>query len=376
MDYNNELEEILKSIQKRNAENEETRPEEAETVLEPPQPPVPPVPSVQEQETLVWFEPEEETPQSPKEKRRIQFSFQAIKNNFKTRFVPKLKAGLNKLFTKQIAIIALVVVLVAGAVFGGVKAYRYSKVAYLKPYEQQYHIAYPTGILEEFCDAYGKDQSVAGAITISDTDTKMLVSSGSNHGYALLCKGSDVFHDQHFRAIALNRESADLESVYATPSSFLHSTQRVSFDTLFEKADYKVIAAYYTNADPEDDGGYLFPYNAYGNMTVKSFQEYRTRLTTRSLYSTGYTLQYGDDCLSLSVDSDFMENFKFVVVCVKTEHFEPSDQAEPNTNIHYPRVWYDKNKEHNSFRFAGKWYPEIYVGENQTKQLTIDDFIS
>lgn len=37
--------------------------------------------------------------------------------------------------------------------------------AYLKPYETKYGIHYPAGMLEQYCDAYGKDRQIAGFLT-------------------------------------------------------------------------------------------------------------------------------------------------------------------------------------------------------------------
>ena len=261
--------------------------------------------------------------------------------------------------------------------FGGVKLYQYSKIAYLKPFEEKYHIEYPVGIGKEFCDAYGKNPSLAGEIVISDTDTKEYVYSEPSQGEALFEKGSSVYEDQHCRAIALSKEQADLEKVYATSEAFLASTQTVTFKTLFNESNYRVVAAFYTNTKPEDDNGYVFPYNCYGNMTSDSFYQYQDRINTRRLYNPGYDIAETDDLLTVSVDSDIMENFRFVIVCVKVKgSVTKVSSTQPNEKIHYPQVWCDAHNMHNSYFLAGKWYPEIYTNEEQTEtqKLTLADF--
>ncbi len=318
----------------------------------------------------------------PKNSNTQKISFKEIpikiKTNFKERFLPKIKSTAKKIFTKQVAIIVGAIALVIVLAVGGVKLYQYSKVAYLKPYEEKYKIEYPVGILEQFCDAYGKNQDVAGAVSISDTKTdKYVVNAASPHA-PYLEKGADIKKEQKNIAIALKSSDADLESIYSTPEGFLKSSQKVVFNSLFEKSTYKVVSVFYTNTKAEDDSGYIFPYNLCGNMTQKSFEDYEDRIKSRRLYDTGYEITNEDYFLTLSVDSDFMKDFRFAVLCVKVDDkdFEKSSTAVPNENTHYPQVWYDKYEKVNPFRFAAKWYPELYIDEEnqKTTKQSIKDF--
>ncbi|MFR5874850.1 MAG: hypothetical protein ACLUFN_00010 [Eubacterium sp.] len=339
---------------------------------------------------LVWFTPDEsdkynKNPKKLKIKKsksdkKISISkpdFNKFKTEFRNNFVPKFKTAFKKIFTKQLAIAAGIIVLIIAVAFGGIRLYEYSRVAYLKPYEEQYGIKYPVGILEEFCDQYGQNQHTVGELVIEDTNTKKYVANQITKNYVYAFEGTDVNEKQQFMAVDVTGY-ADLESIYSTPEGFLNSSQKVTFNTLFEKADYKVIAAYYTNKNPEDDSEYVFPYSIYGNITSRSFDHYADSINHRRLYDTGFELTSDNDYLSVCADSDFMENFKFVVLCVKSdsEKFEKSSTAKPNESIHYPQVWYDAKGETNVYRFSGKWYPEIYtdIESGKTVKLTADDF--
>lgn len=298
------------------------------------------------------------------------------KDSFVENSIPKIKAWAKKVFTKQVIIALVSIVAVIAAVIGGVKLYEYSKIAYLKPYQEKYKIEYPVGILKQFCDPYGKNQHIVGNVEITDTKTKKYVTYQITKNYAYSHTGTDVNKDQQFRAIDVTGYS-DLESVYSTAKGYVDASQLITFNTLFEENQYKVVAAFYTNTNAEDDMGYIFPYNAYGTMTEKSFKAYADRINSRSLYYTGYEMNMEDEFLSVSVDSDFMKDFKFVVLCVKTDkHFEKSTKTSPNKKIHYPQAWYDQNKKENTYRFAAHWYPEIYTNaeKTKTKKLTMDDF--
>lgn len=276
---------------------------------------------------------------------------------------------------KKVGIIFCAFLVLIAVIFGGIKIVNHAKTGYVKEYEKKYNIDYPDGILKEFCDEYGKDQSLAGNLVIEDTSTDVRVYSKEKDGCALLEKGSDVKHEQHIRAIAIDKKLADLEEFYSTPEGFLESSQKVTFKTLLGEEEYRVVAAYYTNTNPKDDNGYVFPYNTYGNLTQKSFHNFQDRVKTRSLYDTSYTLLEENYILSISVPSDFMQDFRFVIVCVKSDgKFEKSKTATPNERIHYPQIWYDKNKQDNPYYLAGHWYPEIVLPNGKTKKLTIKDF--
>lgn len=113
-------------------------------------------------------------------------------------------------------------------------------------------------------------------------------------------------------------------------------------------------------------------------MTEESFSQFRDRIKSRRLYNTGYLPKYEDYVLTLSTDSDFMDNFKFVVVCIKNtdKKFVKSETAEVNEKTHYPQIWYNENKKENPYKYSSHWYPEIYIDEEltQTEQLSAKDF--
>ena len=252
-----------------------------------------------------------------------------------------------------------------------------NKSMYLKKYEEKYAISFPKGIPEELCDYYGKNQTLAGSIIINDNESEIPVFSSPADGEALFEKGSTVEKDQHYRAAAISARDADLEALYKTPEAYTASTQSFTFKTIYgEKEKYHVIAAYIINTRPEDDNGYAFPYNAYGNFTKESYRHYQDTITRRSLYDTGYKIKETDYCMTLSVPSDVMPFFRFVIVGVKVDKVEKIAETKENKMIRYPQAYCEKLGIHNVFNFAYKWYPEIIINPDtgDTKQLTAEDF--
>ncbi|MBR7060452.1 MAG: hypothetical protein IKI34_01800 [Eubacterium sp.] len=272
----------------------------------------------------------------------------------------KIKEFLKKYATKRVLSVLGIIILAVAIVFGGIGIYNYGKTAYLKPYQEKYKVEYPEGILEEMCDAYGKDTSTKGSIEIPDAGAKINVSSIIQNNSAFLENGAYIEKKQHFTAIRLADRKADIESLYSTADLFLKASQEIKLTTLFEKESFRVVAAYYINTNPEDDRGYVFPYNFCGNMKEKDFEFFEDAINHKTLYKTDYEFSYDDYFLSVSAPSDFMKDFRFVILCVKNgkSGFEKSETAKPNDKIFFPQVWYDANNEDNPYKFTGKWQPK------------------
>lgn len=306
--------------------------------------------------------------------------FVFVKEMFRDEIFPAAGRSFKKMLTKQFAIFLAVVVVIGAAGYGGYRLYEYSRVAYLNSYKKEFPgVEFPEGILEEMCGEYGKNQNVVCKISPKNKDEFVVATSDKEDNYAYAYPSFDVKNEQQFQSIDISNVSGfdDLESLYSTRDAFLDSSQMYDLTTLYSKSSYRVIAAYYTNTVATDDAGYVFPYNCYGNMTEKSFRSYVDKIKSRRLYDTGYNFSYDDNFLSISADSDFMPNFKFVVLCVKNtqKNTEKSTTAIDNESVHYPQAWYDKNGETNPYRFSSNWYPEIYTDDNSnTKRSTSKDF--
>ncbi|MCR5207460.1 MAG: hypothetical protein K6C14_03160 [Eubacterium sp.] len=269
-----------------------------------------------------------------------------------------------------ISVIIALCVCIGGFVFG--------HGLYVKKYEAKYGISFPKGIPMELCDYYGQNQSLAGSVSFKDYGDDIPVYSEPPEDGALFEKGSSVKEEQHYRAIALNNGEADIEALYKDGESFVKASQQFTFKTVYgENEKYQVIAAYIINTRPEDDNGYAFPYNCYGNFTPKSYRHYQDTIKCRSIYKTGYKITPEDYCMTVSVPTDIMPDFRFVIVGVKREKPERITQTKPNDRVRYPQVYCDKLGVHNIYaQFSSKWFPEIVTNENtgDTRQLSAEDF--
>lgn len=355
MSIDKELEDILASLEqtKKDIENIQNAPSEqfVKKVKEAPTEPITPPEPILSPEPVANEIVEQKD--EPKKKSRKKLTLPAPNN-----------------INKKALIIAIAIIAIIGVIFGIYQA----SYGYIKTYEKKYSVEYPNGIQREFCKDYGKDNTVRGKITIADLEMSQLVSTYQSNINPVLERGSKVEEEQQFRSISLSNYKCDLESIYSTPEGFLNASQGISFDTIFEDAKYQVVASYYTNSSATNGDEYVFPYQLFGNMTQKSFVEFEDKIKSRRLYDTGYEFNYYDEFLSISSDSDFMDGYKFVVLCVKVKSVKKSTTATPNEKIHYPQSYYDAKNEHNPYQYAPQWYPEIIIdGENY--RLTSDNFV-
>lgn len=91
----------------------------------------------------------------------------------------------------------------------------------------------------------------------------------------------------------------------------------IRFDTLFERGEYEVMAAFYSKAYRTDEQD-VFRYYQYTDLrNPERFQKYVEQVKAAALYDTGITAEYGDQLLTLSTCNYHTDNGRFVVVARK-----------------------------------------------------------
>lgn len=287
----------------------------------------------------------------------------------------KKKIVVNK---KKLFISLTAVVLVIALGFGVFGIVNYSKTAYLKSYEKKYpDVSFPAGIMEDYCDIYGENPNSTGYLKIDDVQLETPVFSKDSEKYPMsedCLEGAQV---QNF-VVYLNDNS--LENLYKDVDSYNSNSTSgfIGYSDYYQDYTFKVAGAFYINTDEKDDNGYIFPYNVTEKMTEKSSNNYISGINNRMLYSTGVTLTRQDKLLILSCDTDYRENFRFVVVCTLSSNDAQKPVASEKKNPWYPQVICDEMGIDNMYALTSKWYPEIIVkdsqGQESTIQQTIDDY--
>lgn len=99
--------------------------------------------------------------------------------------------------------------------------------------------------------------------------------------------------------------------------SFWAQHRTIQFDTLTQKNEYTVIAAFKGEADE------LFAYNAFVDAaTPEEFDAYVAAVKELALYDTGISATYGDKLITLSTCEYSFENGRMVVVAKRTTEAE------------------------------------------------------
>ena len=103
--------------------------------------------------------------------------------------------------------------------------------------------------------------------------------------------------------------------MYYVSEDFYKQHKTVSFDTIYEKQSYEIVAAIKTELVPE--GEYGFKYYEYTGSDDESFDEYVKFIEENRLYDTDAQLSSGDKLLTLSTCAYHTEDGRFIVVARK-----------------------------------------------------------
>lgn len=133
----------------------------------------------------------------------------------------------------------------------------------------------------------------------------------------------------------------------------------ISFNTIYQDYNFKVIATMVTNINPEDDNNYVFNYFWTNLNTSLNYSAYLNQLSQRSLYDTGVDVTTTDKLLTLSTCCNDFDDARLVVVARLVRPGESlevdTSRAVENENPRFPQAYYDEEGTENPFKNAYKW---------------------
>ncbi len=140
----------------------------------------------------------------------------------------------------------------------------------------------------------------------------------------------------------------------------------IHFDTAYNDMEWKIFAVFITNADENEDDGYIFNY-IYPHLGGENFSGYISEVNKRTLYKTGVDVNSSDKILTLSTCSRKMDvsgykaDARIVVAARLVRDGESSEvdtsKAEINPNPKYPQRYCDNMGIQNVYSNDEKWYP-------------------
>ncbi|MBR3816732.1 MAG: sortase [Clostridia bacterium] len=133
----------------------------------------------------------------------------------------------------------------------------------------------------------------------------------------------------------------------------------ITFNTLYNDYQWKIIGVFLTNAYEKDDNGYVFKYYFTNLSSQERFSAYLNAVNERTLYYTGVDVLPTDKILTLSTCSYEFTDARFVVVARLVRQGESAEvdvsKAYKNDNPRYPQAYYDKKKQDNPYKDAYRW---------------------
>lgn len=123
---------------------------------------------------------------------------------------------------------------------------------------------------------------------------------------------------------------------------FYKSTPAFTFNTIYEKAKWKIISVYKTNT--LESQGEFFNYLRGTFETESDFMNYIYQVRARSLFNCPVDVNEDDTLLTLSTCAYDFDEFRFVVVARRVREGETAkvdtSKATYNPNPLYPDIWY------------------------------------
>ena len=258
----------------------------------------------------------------------------------------------------------------------------------------------PEGYLEKFAALYSKNSDIKGWITIPNSRVNHPVVMTTDNAYYLdhdfdknenrygvpfidwrcrFGRAEDGTTELSTNTILYGHNGAggkifcDAKNYYSS-FTFYKSSPVITFDTVYEEAQWKVIAAFLTNGSNDGDGYYFDYHNFIEAESQEHFDWFIRQIKRRSVINvidTGAVdVQYGDELLTLSTCSRKadLNDGRVVVVARKVREGESASvdvsKVTKNENPLYPNAWY---KQHGK---AVPTWPEEWVNDTNPSENT------
>ncbi len=237
---------------------------------------------------------------------------------------------------------------------------------------------YPSGMLAKYRQLFKVNDDLRGWISIPALEINLPIAQSSDNDYYLhrniykkwtnygvpffdyriadlrnLPKNTVVYgHNMHYDDLIFG-----LVENYREPEGF-KSAPVIECNTIYGDHVWFVYAAFITNSAPNQDNGYVFPYN-FIDISEQKFSEYIQEIDKRKFYTTGVDINPSDKILTLSTCCYDFDGGRLVIVARLKRDGEPdtvdTSKVIVNSNPKYPQAWYNANKKTNPYANDPRW---------------------
>ncbi len=244
----------------------------------------------------------------------------------------------------------------------------------------QYDVTFPEGMLAKYAPLYATNTDLKGWISIPAFEINLPVVQGTDNDYYLKRNiykkwteyGVPFFDyriaDNQFDTLPRNTviyghnmRSDDLIFGMLEEYRDIDGFKRapvIECNTIYGDHLWLVCGVFISNSQPEQDNGYVFPYN-FIDCSDQKFAEYIVELEKRSFYDTGVDLAVTDKILTLSTCCYDFEDARLVVVARLLRDGESvsvdTSKAVKNPNPKGPQAWYDSLGKANNYAYDARW---------------------
>ncbi len=189
-------------------------------------------------------------------------------------------------------------------------------------------------ILDEYAGLYAENSDTIGWLKIDGTEIDNVVmyvprnndkylhtdfyGSYSYRGCLFVDGWCDVLSSDNIIIYGHNMKDGSMFGALMgyVSEDFYKQHRLISFDTVYEKQSYEIVAAINTSLVPDGADGFKY-YEYTGSGDEESFDEYAEFIEENRLYDTGIELSPGDKLLTLSTCAYHTDDGRFIVVARK-----------------------------------------------------------
>jgi len=251
--------------------------------------------------------------------------------------------------------------------------------AWQELFAQYPDIQFPEGMNLRYSYLYAINQDLVGWLRIGNTNLDVQVVQADDNDYYLRrdfykktsrygCPYLDFKNDPRYlddNTVIYGHHMTDglmfsnLDK-YKTLEGYKDSPI-IEYNTLYDTYYFKVFAAFITNAEAEQDEGYIFNFTVTDFTTDEKFNGFIKEVEKRSIFNSGIKIQPDDKIITLATCSYEFHEARLVVMGKLIREGEETtvdtSGATLNTSPKYPQAWYDAKSTTNPYSADEDWMP-------------------
>ncbi len=239
-------------------------------------------------------------------------------------------------------------------------------------------VDYPEGMLAKYASLYAANPDLRGWISIPGFDINLPIAQGrdnnfylkkdiygkyTRYGVPFFDYRMDNFTTLHRNTVIYGHNMRHDDLIFGMLENYrnisgFRQAPVIECNTIYGDHTWFVYAVFISNAEKEDDNGYVFPYN-FIDVGDGKFEDYIEEIDRRKLYTTGVDIAVTDKILTLSTCAYDFDNARLVVVARERREGESiavdTSKAFKNNDPKFPQAYYDAYGKENTHANEPTW---------------------